>query len=290
MTQAEGTKKKTGCWGCLAALAFILAVPLSLLVSLGSAVDAQKPVSTLDTTTDGVLVTIWGMAAFAVVVTLAGIISRIRARPVTSRLGRPLGGGLAAILVVAMTIGAAGYASNVVNSNGPHNDRVRQAFTASVPACKGGAPVVGAATYVGSDHPFVVVYAPDASPGGTQAEVAAKAAALGPLPDAVSAVQLVICIETDREVTIQVCDYTLGDTYTRYGHERDVSVYAARSGQLLERKTFSGSRPDACPQYKSANQNDTHGGNIGWDDTHIWGYIGAWLSGPMPSASPTDNP
>ena len=65
--------------------------------------------------------------------------------------------------------------------------------------------------------------------------VMAQAPALGPLPDAVGGVQLVACIGPSSEVTLEVCNYTEGGSWTRMGYTRDVSIYAVQSGQQLDR-------------------------------------------------------
>lgn len=264
---------------------------MSLMVSFGAALRAQDSGAMLGTTSGDATMGVAIMAIIAIPVVLWCVWVLIGARPGLGRNAKLAGDGLALILVPILFIGPALAAANTISAGSPHNDQVRQAFLAAIPACRGQTPVVGAGAYGGPNHPLEIVYIPaNGATDGTQANVASRAGALAPLPDTMGAVQLVVCIGDQTTTTLQTCNYSMGGTYTRYAQDRDVFVYEAQTGQLLSTKTFEGSHPSDCPETKSVGKDEASGDDVNWDDSQIWDYIGTWLVGPMPSASPTDNP
>ena len=171
----------------------------------------------------------------------------------------------------------------------PHNDRLRQVVLTIVPACKGQTPIAGAAAYTGSQHPMVVI---DIRAGGKiehdQGDMTSHSTMLGSLPETVGEVQLVACIGERNTVVLDVCSYTMGGTYTRHAYKRPVSIYNAQSGQLLDQKIFEGSTPSDCPTEKDVNDSGNYGGDVGWDDNRIWGYLQTWVNGTGQPGGSTD--
>jgi hypothetical protein len=288
MTQIKiGAKKHSHRWLTIGAIVLGL---FSLLVSWGD-LRASDSVGMIGTTSGDAAMGVWIMAVIAILVCLWCAWVLIGARPGLGRNAKLVGDGLALVLVPLLFIGPALAATNAISASAPHNDQVRQALLAAIPACRGQTPIAGAAAYGGAVHPMEVVYIPaNGATDRTQADVAIRAGTLAPVPDTIDAIQLVVCLGDQTTVTLQTCNYSMGGTYTRYAHDRDVFVYEAASGQLLEQKTFEGSHPSDCPDTKAVGKGEASGDDVNWDDSRIWDYIGTWLVGPMPSASPTDNP
>ena len=276
--------------GGLTLLGVVVPLLVAWAASGGFVDEAQTPGATSGTSSASIAA-IWGVDIAALVIALLCLWSYVwRVRATSPRATKLASSTLLTVLVVALTLGPAAIAANVVGANGPHNDQVLQTLLAVAPACEGQA-ISGAAPNDGTAHPLVAIALPvSTSISDDQASVLAQAPALGPLPDAVGGVQLVACIGPSTEVTLEVCNYTEGGSWTRMGYTRDVSIYAVQSGQQLDQRTFAGSEPDACPDEKAVGQDVVTGDEVGLDDAHIWAYVATWAHGSGETTAPTDQP
>ena len=258
---------------------------LSLMVSTGTMIEAQTEGSLIGSGSEGHVIAVWSMVVLALIVLLFCV--RALARPPwqARARGKLVAGGLATCLVVAAIVYPAASAMNVLSSNAPHNDQVRQTLLAAARACAG-TPVEGSAEYTGAAHPLEIIYGPaQGSITDEQASVTTRAGELAAVPDTLDAVQLVACIGDQVETRLGSCSYSLGVTFTRFSYSRDVAVYVARTGQLLNQMTVTGSDPAHCPESKTVGEDAAHGGNVNWDDGHIWEYLATWPSGPVQTPS-----
>jgi hypothetical protein len=234
--------------------------------------------STADDTIRGMFIGafVWGVIA------MVGIVLAIRAFLNAHDKARLLAAGVAACLVLVTVTGSAlSSASDLHANQNPGVDQASRAVSQAAPACKGQTPVLGAADYAGDVHPIEVV---NASDGGTWTETqrgwALGALNLGPVPQEIATVQLVACIGDNKPIVLQTCSYSLGGTFTRYGYQLDVSIYAARTGQALGTRTFTGTPPDQCPETKETGKDESYGDKVGPLDQEIWDYLKTWVSGP----------
>jgi hypothetical protein len=267
----------------------VIPVLLSVMVSLGYGDASTQPGSPLGTSSTDHLIAIWLVALVATVLAAFAAWTLIRRRPGAGRRSKVAIAALTSCLIVAVVVGPAVWAANALSTNAPHNDQVRAAMLAAARLCHDGTAIAAAHPYDGASHAIEIVAATaDGSEADEQADVMVRAATLAPVPDRADLVQLVGCIGQSSRVTLQVCHYTAGGTYTRYGFARDVSIYAAATAELLDRQTFSGSTPDACPETKTVGDDEAEGWEIGWDDAQIWDYLGPWMNGPVRTASPSD--
>lgn len=305
MTKSVSPRKSRPRRGTFVAIGAGCLLALSLLVSVAYGAGAADPSLMASVTTSDSLTTIWTLAVGAVALTLLWVWGRIwgKAWAVSeARRAAPHAGpglklaqsGLAAVLVAAVAIGPAAWAASAVSANAPQNDQWRQVILAAAPACKGQTPVAGTHGYEGDTHPVEVISASTSTGGawtGEQADVSVRAGDLGPLPGTLDSVQLVACIGERTETVVETCDYSPSGTYTRYRYSRSVSIYSARTGQLLGGKTLAGSEAGECPKLLMINgAREEHGDDVNWDDSGIWDYVKTWVSGPVKSPGPTDSP
>ena len=301
------TKKKGSCAsGCggLIILGTVILIPLSLLVSLTYGAMARDSGLMSKMTTDGVISAIWTLAIGAAVLTLLWAWAYIwrktwiwdTKKAITPPARRPVQLRqivISAVIISVVLFGPAAWAANSVSSGAPLMDQARQhdaqankALMAAAPACKGQGAIAGAGEYTGNSHPIAILsVSSSGDPSGDQSDVSARARDLGQLPDTLASVQLTACISQRNTTVVQTCDYSPSGTDIRYQYSRDVSICATRTGQLLERKTFTGSVPRACPDTMYTNEDTEYGSDVNWNDSAIWDYLKTWVSGSAKAAS-----
>lgn len=67
-------------------------------------------------------------------------------------------------------------------------------------------------------------------------------------PATLNEVQLVLCLEDEREVVVQTCNYSGGKVIKRYQYTREVQLYQARNAELVAQGIIKGIEPEKCPQ------------------------------------------
>lgn len=97
-------------------------------------------------------------------------------------------------------------------------------------------------------------------------------------PVAVRLAQLVACTEPEREQVVEVCRYTVietgasGETIRRIRLHRDVTLVEARTGRVVDRRSFQGGEPEFCafeitpPFFESV----LRGGSVGFGRLQLW--------------------
>jgi hypothetical protein len=310
MQNTAPARKKTpyaeGCGGCIVIGAFIL-LPLSLLLSLVCGAMANDPGFMTTITTGGALGAIWAVAIAGAALAFlwaAAIIWRkhwaegpkkpfppARSRPV--QLGQT---ALAAVIIGAVTLLPAAWAASAVSSSAPQNDAVTAMIATLAPFCnmshgESKAPIAGTAPYAGLNHTIAVIaISANGDTRGEQGDVSANAEKIESLPGSLSSVQLVACVGGQETSTIEVCNYSRGGTYWRYGHFRDVWIFVAQSGLLIGHQTFTGSEPGPCPESQTVGKGSTTGGDVGTDDSGIWDFIGSYLNRAVDTSYPMSTP
>jgi hypothetical protein len=88
-------------------------------------------------------------------------------------------------------------------------------------------------------------------------------------PTAVRFAELVACVGPSVEITVQVCKYTLGARVKRVAWERQVTIRAAQTGEVIASRAFQGSPPESCPS--STVMGETlHGGLVPASEVAAW--------------------
>jgi hypothetical protein len=72
------------------------------------------------------------------------------------------------------------------------------------------------------------------------------------LPESVSNTELVACFSEPQKINIGICKYDDGTTIDQSMLRIKISIFVARTGELLEDITLDGERPKACPEKKVA--------------------------------------
>jgi len=67
-------------------------------------------------------------------------------------------------------------------------------------------------------------------------------------PASVSNAELVACFDSPYRVAKGTCTYDDGTSWDRYSQRIDISIFIARTGDLLEKITLEGPAPGACPE------------------------------------------
>jgi len=78
-------------------------------------------------------------------------------------------------------------------------------------------------------------------------------------PESVSDLELVAIVEDQEEIAIQTCHYNMGPPITRYQYFMNVSVYSAKTGELVMSENLNGSVPSLCPQTAPLSQTTIYG-------------------------------
>jgi len=71
--------------------------------------------------------------------------------------------------------------------------------------------------------------------------------ALDWLPESVSNTELVACFSEVQKIAVGTCSYDDGTSFNRYMQRVEISIYVARTAELLDTLTLEGPRPDSCP-------------------------------------------
>jgi hypothetical protein len=101
-------------------------------------------------------------------------------------------------------------------------------------------------------------------------------------PAGVSDVQLVACIGTETEQTIEVCHYN-GPDITRYTNQLTVRLVEARTGRTLASQTFTGDPPRECRHSEDYDLTRLEGPEIdlsvvqGWLSNYVLSSGGAGM-------------
>jgi hypothetical protein len=77
------------------------------------------------------------------------------------------------------------------------------------------------------------------------------------LPTSLINTELVLCLDDQQSVTIDTCEYTGNQTFTRIQSTRKASLVALRTGAVLATTTFFGGLPADCPYQISGSRSDT---------------------------------
>ncbi len=72
------------------------------------------------------------------------------------------------------------------------------------------------------------------------------------LPESVSNTELVACFAEAQKINVGTCKYDDGTSIERYMQRLVISIYAARTGELIDAITLDGPRPTTCPEKKVA--------------------------------------
>jgi len=90
-------------------------------------------------------------------------------------------------------------------------------------------------------------------------------------PMALRFVELVACTQGEQRQIIQTCSYTGGSAFTRSQYIIDLRIIAAKTGQVVAQRTFSGTTPDRCPEVKGRfDGSGTTGGPVNRDEVNAW--------------------
>jgi hypothetical protein len=68
------------------------------------------------------------------------------------------------------------------------------------------------------------------------------------LPESVSNTELVACFSEAQKIGVGTCTYDDGTSIERYMQRVQISIYAAKTGELIETITLDGPRPTTCPE------------------------------------------
>lgn len=96
------------------------------------------------------------------------------------------------------------------------------------------------------------------------------------LPYTPEQLQVVVCVDSLERVVVQVCRYVYRNTgssapsITRYRSYREVSLYAASTGQKIKGYKLYGTQPDRCPATTSRGTTKIEGGTVGMSELWRW--------------------
>jgi hypothetical protein len=68
------------------------------------------------------------------------------------------------------------------------------------------------------------------------------------LPESVSNTELVACFAEAQKIGVGTCTYDDGTSMERYMQRVEISIYAAKTGELINTISLDGPRPTACPE------------------------------------------
>jgi uncharacterized protein YjbI with pentapeptide repeats len=89
-------------------------------------------------------------------------------------------------------------------------------------------------------------------------------------PMALRFTDLVACVEHEEAGSIETCDYSGGPPITRYQYRVHMRLIVARTGELVDEGTVSGSVPGECPARAPASQTEINGDNVTRNDLAQW--------------------
>jgi hypothetical protein len=90
------------------------------------------------------------------------------------------------------------------------------------------------------------------------------------LPATLEETELVICVSPEKTVLIQDCQYIPMGDYARYQNERDISLRAARTGEVIAQIKIYGSNPPECPATLSIQHGHGAGGDVNSGEVIRW--------------------
>lgn len=96
------------------------------------------------------------------------------------------------------------------------------------------------------------------------------------LPFTPEQLQLVVCMEEQKKITVQVCQYRYrssgmaAPSITRYRYETSGQAFAASSGKVLDDFKLKGDSPDACPWTTTTGTSSISGSQVGYPDFLKW--------------------